>query len=92
MAAHSIGVHGGQLLYQLDVDMRGGEFVAAAYGIDVTGNHLNDCVSTAADDDPRANLFSSVDCQALYDTPGGTTAKRFYNHPVDMQSTFVVVL
>lgn len=93
-AAHSIGFFGspGQLLYKLDVDMQGGEFVAAAYGIDITGDHLNDCVSTAADDDPRVNLFSSVDCQALYGTPGGTTAKRFYSHPQDMQSTFVVVL
>jgi hypothetical protein len=91
-AAHSKGIHGGQLLYQLTVDMQGGSFIAYAYGIDVNGDHLNDCIHTAADDAPQQDVFSTVSCQDLYGTPGAMASTIFYSHPAEMQSTFVVVL
>lgn len=87
---HFLG--GNPVKFQLRVDFQGGTQLAVAYGIDVNGNQLNQCATTAADRNPITVQTTSVSCASLYGTAGTAPAFRSYNHPQNMASTFVIVL
>lgn len=85
-------LQGNPARFQLSVDWQGGSMVAAAYGIDANGNHLNTCARTAADDLVFANATSPVSCSLLYGTAGTAFSALAYDHPFNMVSTFVLVI
>jgi hypothetical protein len=79
-------------LFVIQLDWRGGTNGAAAWGIDVNGNQLSNCAQAVADDDVRPGITSDVSCTVLFGVPGTAPSARSYNHPVNMASTFVVVI
>jgi hypothetical protein len=82
------------LRFQLAINMLGGTVGAVAYGIDENGNQLNRPETTVADDDPDPERFSGVPANQLYggDDTTEVPPERFYQHPLNMASTFVIVL
>lgn len=90
LVAHFLAASEG---FSLFVDMTSGTLGAVAYGIDVNGNVLSTPTTTVADRDRRFNQFEAVPASDVYgDGVTGTIPNRiFYDHPIDMASTYVVV-
>ena len=82
---------GAALKYRVEIDMAGGTLAATAFGIDVNGNQLNRCATTAADQDPRQRITQNVPCSRIYSTSGTATPAVEYDYPLNMRSTFVTV-
>jgi hypothetical protein len=79
--------------FVLSVDMLGGTIGAVAYGIDEFGTRLSTVATTVADRDPDSGEFEAVPASDVYgDGAEGIIPNLiFYDHPVDMASTYVAV-
>lgn len=78
----------------LSIDWQGGTVGAVAYPIDVNGNHLNNCFNTVADGDNGIDRRQNIPCSRLFgaNTPGTVFTTSNYDHAVEIQSTFVIVI
>ena len=89
-SSHSLRQVGGILGFFLDVNLIGGT-TAHTFGVDANGTLLDQCRTTASDIQVGPNVaFAS--CEELYgEGEGFASTARFYQHPVDMAFTVVIV-